>query len=258
LKFYRKKGDLIIEIYTMTQPHDSWAPYYDYVYERTFGSFYHDLTRDTIGIIKEILPEGEIIDFGAGTGRLSLPLAEQGYSVVAVEKSSAMVEEFKRKAGICHLKVPMHHTSISQFGENIKADLALALFTVLTYSITRDELSDNIRNICCHINPNGKFFFDLPNPIFFHAGRLTNIQSGNFSRKVELTGNHETDVYTYREICSGTSNGKEFKYEDEFCIRYWSPDVVDALLTEHGFFDTGRIFPQFNSTGSTYKLYQRK
>jgi SAM-dependent methyltransferase len=241
----------------MKQPHDNWGRYYDFVYEQTFGSFYSNLTKETLYAINQILPKGTILDFGAGTGRLSFPLTEQGYNVIAVEKSIGMVDEFKTKFGGENSEIEIHNCSISEY-ENGKADLAIALFTVLSYSITVDELSKNIENICKHINQNGYFFFDLPNTVFFNAGRLININTKNFRRLVELTSNNDNDIYTYREQCSGIFKGKEFSYENEFTIRYWDLSTLDKLLSENGFNDTFKSFPQFNSTGSTYKLYKRQ
>lgn len=241
----------------MKQPHDNWGTYYDFVYEQTFGSFYSNLTIETLNVINQILPQGTILDFGAGTGRLSFPLTEQGYKLIAVEKSIGMVDEFKRKFDEQNLELEIYNCSISEY-ENGKADLAIALFTVLSYSISEDELSKNIANICKHINTNGYFFFDLPNTVFFNAGRLTNIETNTFRRLVELTSNNENEIYTYREQCSGIFKGQEFSYEDEFKIRYWKISTLDKLLSENGFYDTLKSFPQFNSTGSTYKLYKRQ
>jgi 2-polyprenyl-3-methyl-5-hydroxy-6-metoxy-1,4-benzoquinol methylase len=242
---------------TMTQPHDNWGTYYDFVYEQTFGSFYSNLTIETLKVINQILPKGIILDFGAGTGRLSFPLAEQGYKVIAVEKSIGMVDEFKRKLDGQNLEIEINNCSISEY-ENGKADLAIALFTVLSYSITEDEILKNIEKICKNINQNGYFFFDLPNTVFFNTGRLTSIDTKSFRRLVELTSNNENDVYTYREQCNGIFNGQVFSYEDEFQIRYWEISTLDKLLRENGFCDTLKTFPQFNSTGSTYKLYKRQ
>jgi 2-polyprenyl-3-methyl-5-hydroxy-6-metoxy-1,4-benzoquinol methylase len=241
----------------MKQPHDNWGTYYDFVYEQTFGSFYSNLTIETLNVINQILPKGSILDFGAGTGRLSFPLTEQGYNVIAVEKSIGMVNDFKRKLDRQYSDIKIHNCSISEY-ENGKADLAIALFTVLSYSITEDELSKNIENICKHINPDGYLFFDLPNTVFFSAGRLTNINTNTFRRLVELTSNNENDIYTYKEECSGIFNGQKFSYEDEFKIRYWKISNLDKLLNENGFKDTLKSFPQFKSTGSTYKLYKRQ
>lgn len=241
----------------MKQAHDTWGTYYDFVYEQTFGSFYSNLTKETLNVIHQILPKGTILDFGAGTGRLSLPLSNQGYKVIAVERSIGMVDEFRRKSGGQNPEIEIHNCCISEY-ENGKADMAIALFTVLSYSITEDELSKNIENICKHINIDGYFFFDLPNTVFFNAGRLINISTNTIRRLVELTSNNANDIYTYKEQCSGIFNGQEFSYEDEFKIRYWEISTLDKLLSKNGFKDTLKSFPQFNSTGSTYKLYKRQ
>jgi SAM-dependent methyltransferase len=240
----------------MTQAHDNWGSLYDYVYEQTYGDFYRFLTVETLDQINQILSSGTIIDYGAGTGRLSIPLSNQDYKVIAVEKSIGMIDELRRKLyGLQH-EIELHHCSVSEY-KNGNADLAIALFTVFSYSITEEELSTNIKNIGKHLKPEGYFFFDLPNPIFFTSGRLINVQLPMLNRQVELITNDERDVYTYREQCSGIFNENEFSYSDEFKIRYWDMGTLDKLLEENGLRDTLKSFPQFNSTGSTYKLYQK-
>jgi len=87
---------------------------------------------------------------------------------------------------------------------------------------------------------------------------LINIDRNSFRRLVELTSNNENDIYTYKEQCSGIFNGEKFSYEDEFKIRYWEISTLDKLLNENGFCDTKKTFPQFNITGSKYKLYKRQ
>ena len=241
----------------MKQPHDNWGTYYDFVYEQTFGIFYENFTTETINVINQIIPTGTILDFGAGTGRLSFPLIKSGYTVIAVEKSSGMANDLLRKAKKDNIEINIHNCSISEY-ENGKAELAIALFTVLSYSITEIELSKTIMHICKHIKTDGYFFFDLPNMVFFKTGRITNIQTEKFSRVVELKSTSEKDIYSYREQCSGIFNGQEFSYEDNFKIRFWSLDTLDKLLVENGFKDTLHSFPQFNSTGSTYKLYKKQ
>ena len=241
----------------MKQPHDNWGAYYDYVYEQSFGPYYNELTAETLKLINQILPHGSIIDFGAGTGRLAIPLAKQGYSVIAVEKSKGMVNELNRKINEQKTEMELHNCSICEYN-NASTKLALALFTVLSYSTSIDELSANLKNICKHIESGGYFFFDLPNTVFFSQGRLLNIERGNFRRIVELISNEENDVYTYHERCLGNLNGNQFSYEDSFRIKYWQMNIIDMLLQENGMHDTKMSFPEFQSTGSTYKLYRKQ
>jgi len=240
----------------MNQPHDNWGEYYDFVYEQTFGGYYDALTAETLNVIKQILPHATIIDFGAGTGRLAIPLAEHGYKVIAVEKSAGMVNEFKRKLSTGKAEIEILNCSISEY-DGANADLAIALFTVLSYSISEEELTKNLQAICKSVGAGAYFFFDLPGTLFFQSGRIIQKESANFNRIVDIAATEQLDIYTYQERCSGMFNGKDFSYEDEFKIRYWKIAVVERVLNENGFIDTAQTFPQFNSTGSTYKLLKK-
>jgi SAM-dependent methyltransferase len=240
----------------MNQPHDNWGEYYDFVYEQTFGGYYDALTAETLNVIKQILPDATIIDFGAGTGRLAIPLAENGHKVVAVEKSAGMVNEFKRKLSRGNAEIEIHNCSISEY-DGANADLAIALFTVLSYSISEEELTKNLQAICKSVRSDGYFFFDLPSTLFFQVGRIIQKESANLNRIVDIGATEQLHIFTYHERCSGVFSSKDFSYEDEFKIRYWELSVVEQILNENGFIDTKQTFPQFNSTGSTYKLFKK-
>jgi SAM-dependent methyltransferase len=240
----------------MNQPHDNWGEYYDFVYEQTFGRYYDALTAETLNIIKQIFPDGSIIDFGAGTGRLAIPLAELGYKVIAVEKSAGMVNEFKRKFSRDKAEIEIHNCSISEY-DGASADLALALFTVLSYSISEEELTRNLQAICKSVRSGGYFFYDLPSTLFFQGGRIIQKESSQLKRVVDVLATEQLNIYTYHERCSGVFNGKDFRYEDEFKIRYWEISIVERILSENGFIDTTQTFPQFSSTASTYKLFKK-
>ena len=77
--------------------HRSWAKHYDAVNRMCFGRYYDELTRQTLAQINTLGSNLRIADFGAGTGRLSLPLASAGHSVTAIEPSQAMLEQLAAK-----------------------------------------------------------------------------------------------------------------------------------------------------------------
>jgi SAM-dependent methyltransferase len=237
------------------QPHDNWAPYYDFVYERTYGNFYKQFTDVTIKVIKDILDDTrEIFDYGAGTGRLTIPLKQQGYTVTAIEKSQPMADIIKRKAEALNLSIDIHSCDIADF-RNGKADLAIALFTVLSYATTEEQINTLISNIKNHLHSGGYFFFDLPQAIFFQQRILADINKDDFKRRISLTP-IDNDIYEYSEVCSGIFNGNTFEYSDSFQIRYWDTNFIENILVSHGFKNIKHNFDQFANTGSTYKLYQ--
>jgi SAM-dependent methyltransferase len=240
----------------MKEPHDNWANLYDFVYEKSLGTNYINLTQNSLSEINRIITDGTIIDYGAGTGRLAIPLKNKGYEVIAVEKSSKMAEVLKNKCEDQNLNLKIHVCSISNY-KNGKADLALALFTVLNYSITEDELTNNLKNICEHLEPKGYFFFDLPGTIFFSLKELPFIKSKECNRVVNLSY-IDNDIYLYKEKTTVIYEGEELSYEDEFHIKYWDINFIEKVLNKLGLFSINKDFSKFNGTGSAYHLYQKK
>ena len=237
------------------EAHDNWAEYYDYVYERTYGPAYTQFNNLTINAIKGILgPKRSILDFGAGTGRLCIPLKQAGYEVIAVEKSHAMAEIIEQKASNLNLSIDIHRCDIAEY-QNGKAELAIAVFTVLSYATTEEQIEAIVLNIKKHLLPGGYFFFDLPDAHFFQQRTLIDSNQVDFKRNVTLAP-IDNDIYLYSETCKGTYNNIPFAYQDEFQIRYWDLNFFEDLLTRHGFTNTNQNFRQFAGTGSTYRLFK--
>ena len=166
-----------------------------------------------------------------------------------------MVGELQNNCNNLNLTSPIHACSISDYNSE-DADLALAVFTVLSYSTTDDELLKSINNICKHIKPEGYFFFDLPKKVFFEQPQIEVVE-GEFKRSVELRKTELPNVYTYNEICSGNLNGQEFEYTEVFNIRYWEIDTLHKILIENGLKRIDKNFFKFENTGSSYYLYQK-
>lgn len=196
------------------------------------------------------------MDFGAGTGRVAIPLKKEGYEVFAVDISTGMLRELERKCEIENIQIPTYETIPSETKDKI--DLTIALFTVLSYITTEKDLNDYIKLISQQLKPEGLFLFDLPQDIFFQENHNLGIQRTNLSRQIFLTKLKEEGVFQYQETCSGVFKGKEFSYTDQFPIKYWTLKAVDEILEENQLIDTGKTFANLSSTGATYKLYQKK
>ena len=126
------KGAVIGELFGQTPetlmpiPHASWAHCYDFAYENNYGARYRGLTDSTISTVRDLAsPPCSLVDFGAGTGRLAIPLAAAGYAVTAVEPCQEMVEFLRSKATAAGVQVESRVQRMQDFDGQGQFDVAL-------------------------------------------------------------------------------------------------------------------------------------
>jgi len=221
----------------MRQPHDCSAKYYDFVFERRFGDMYNMLTQNNLSRIKNIILEGKILDFGAGTGRISIPLATGGYEVTAVDCSSEMLKELSRKAQNRNLYIETHLTLTNIIKDDF--DLAIAIFTVLAYIKTQTQLKEVFKFIYTLLKPGGFFMFDLEKRAGYdHICRVNNgIVHNNAEDYVRVCfENNDSNLCNYYERVKGTlPSGEDFNYSESFEIKFWTIDEVRIIFQNIGF-----------------------
>lgn len=239
-------------------PFDSWAEHYETVMERSLGSVYYSLTECALAEVRRATsPPATILDCGAGCGRLAVPLAARGYRVRAVEPSSPMLGELRRRAFEAGLDVDVpgapirtHNSTIQEYPADARHDLALCVFTVLAHLLDEAELDAAIGTVHRSLEDGGLFLLDIPHPEMF-AG--FDDETANLIRSVTIDplggGLHD-----YRETTTlRTPDGQE-SYEDRFVIRYWEPEVVSNVLERHGFRSTEDVSGRFTGLGADYLL----
>lgn len=240
-----------------TVPHDSWAHWYDFVYTKCYGTIYQDLNEAHLQLIESLLPSGRsILDIGAGTGRLSIPLAEKNYRVTAIERSPAMAEVLQNKLQKKTEDLHIVTADMATFHATA-SHLAIAVFTVLTYTTDAEQMRDNLKNIAAHLLPGGYFLFDLPGTHFFDEEVLIDMKTKALKRKVRLQklGN---DLFLYRDEGSGTYMKQSFSYNDAFNIRYWRIEELEEILQEFKLARVDIDLNHLNFSGAHYYLFQMK
>ena len=106
---------------------------------------------------------GEILDIGAGTGRIAIPLAEKGIKVFCIEPSPAMRKEFIRKIS----KRKKLLANIMLIDSNAISFKLNRTFPAAFLSGCFDHLLDDrerflaLSNIGKHLRPNSKLIFDV-------------------------------------------------------------------------------------------------
>jgi SAM-dependent methyltransferase len=233
-------------------PHASWAEVYDLAYERSFGPLYTRLTDLTLRVISELCASpSHIIDFGAGTGRLAIPLAQEGHEVVAVDPCEAMLEQLRKKSN--GVEIVTECCSMSEFRSSKPADLALGVFTVLLYIKEEQELLESLSAVRRALKDGGRMLVDVATSTLFQGFEMND---DLLTRKVAIES-CGADRYLYRESLElKNPDGGVTRYDDEFVIRRWAANEVLEIAKAADFVIERDLSAAFTGSGSQYFLLQ--
>jgi len=143
---------------------------FDKVYAGAYDALYQDKDYEAeCDSLEQIFaryaqaPIRTILDLGCGTGGHALPLAGRGYSVTGVDRSETMLAEARRKAkamaqgaGSCDFVQGDIRTL--DLGQTFGA--VIAMFAVISYQTTNNDLAAAFRTARSHLEPGGLFVFD--------------------------------------------------------------------------------------------------
>jgi len=234
----------------MPIPHASWAHCYDFAYENEFGEPYLRLTDLTISTVQDLAsPPCSLVDFGAGTGRLAIPLAEAGYAVTAVEPCQEMMEVLRSKATAAQVQVRSRVQGLQDFDGEGQFDVALCVFTTVAYLLDEASMNQGLTKLSQSLKRAGRLLIDIPRREAFQS-RENRLGRDVLDRNVKVTP-AGGDVYTYHENTRCLIDGRWQDCEDTFSIRFWPTATVLSILQQNGVECEGPI-AGFQATGADY------
>lgn len=200
------------------------------------------------------------MDFGAGCGRLTFPLARAGYRLTAVEPSAGMtacLEDGRRSLaatdpdGASRIRTVI--APMEEYAEGGRHDLALCVFTVISYLVDRETLTAAFRSAFEALVPGGTFLLDVPDLSLFESFE---VDSADMIRDVtiEPVG---PDLYDYRESTVLRDGPRTVRFEDRFTMRHWPVAEVRGALREVGFGAEEDVSDRFPDLGARYLLFRR-
>ncbi|MBC8133768.1 MAG: class I SAM-dependent methyltransferase [Deltaproteobacteria bacterium] len=221
------------------------AALYDWEYRRR---------RNDIAFYRMLADErqGPVLDLGCGTGRLAVPLARDGHSVVGVDLSAAMLA--RAAARLRRLARPAANRCLLVRGD-LRAlpmrghfPLAIAAFHTVQHLIDDRDLISLFRHVRRLIRPDGWFVFDVfvPDPRWLarpanRAFDRTVFRHPSTGQKLAYSVSHHMDherralhmVLRYQPLNeAGVAAGRSKRVR--LCHRQLSPMDVQGLLRRCG------------------------
>jgi len=195
------------------------------------------------------------VDFGAGTGRLALPLAADGYDVVAVEPSAPMAEQIRTKATSQGIVCPQIKIETIGRCERLRpADTAICVFTVINYVHGLLGLKAAFPAFARALRPGGRLLLDITDQSLFQS---YSVRQPGLDRVVDVTPDPDGYRYHYRETTHVEINGDTVTYEDEFDLWFWPYAALEHMWTTHGFTLLEEVTHRIPGAGAQYVVLQK-
>jgi SAM-dependent methyltransferase len=137
------------------------AAYYDQTYKkRTHDVAYYVATALRLG--------GTVLEYGAGNGRITLPLAREGIRVTAVDHSAPMLAslraQLKAEAADVRKCVRVRRGDMKRVRLAEKFDLVFCAFNTALHLYSRQDVERFLLRVREHLKPGGFFVVDITPP----------------------------------------------------------------------------------------------
>lgn len=132
-----------------------------------------------VDTLVEFAGQGAALEFGIGTGRIALPLAERGVRVAGIDSSDAMVARLRAKPGGGDIEVAIGDFATTRLRGEFS--LVYLVFNTINNLVTQDAQVACFQNAAAQVRGGGRFVIEVGVPdlqnlpvgqtiIPFHAG----------------------------------------------------------------------------------------
>jgi SAM-dependent methyltransferase len=128
-------------------------------YERLWPELFDPAVVDpAVSFLAELAGTGAALEFGAGTGRIAVPLSRRGVRVHGIEMSPAMAVRLRGQPDGPAVGVTVGDFAHATVGATFR--LVYLLRNTITNLTTQDEQVDAFRNAAAHLEPGGCFVIE--------------------------------------------------------------------------------------------------
>ncbi|WGH74454.1 class I SAM-dependent methyltransferase [Tenacibaculum tangerinum] len=198
-----------------------------------------------LAFYKKWLPKNEdarILELCCGTGRLTIPIAKEGYNICGVDFTSSMIERAKHKALEAGLEITFIKEDIRNLHLREKYDVIFIPFNSIHHLYKNEDLFKVFETVKNHLKDEGIFLFDCFNPNIQYIvegekelKKIANyITSDGREVQVKQSMRYENKTQINRIEWHYFINN-EFDSIQNLDMRLYFPQELDSYLKQHGF-----------------------
>jgi SAM-dependent methyltransferase len=125
---------------------------------------------------------GPVLELGAGTGRITLPVAQSGVRIYALDSDQGMLDALTRKIAAQPKTVQERTVIVNEdmrrFRLTERFALIMAPFRGFLHNLTEEDQLACLRSVREHLRPGGRLVFNVFHPSLEYMARNTGAMAG--------------------------------------------------------------------------------
>ncbi|HJY62554.1 MAG TPA: class I SAM-dependent methyltransferase [Ignavibacteria bacterium] len=186
---------------------------------------------------------GPVLELACGTGRVTIPIAKEGFDITGIDISWEMLKAARESAADAEIKIHFKRVDARKFKLSKKFKVIIYPFNSIAHLYDIKSILDCLIRVKKHLLPGGKFIFDIFNP---DLNRLVRKKSKlpvkkyfydepGSGKKVIISEHTYYDGKTQISHINWHYNIEGNKFVEKLDMRIYFPLELDALLLYSGF-----------------------
>lgn len=193
-----------------------------------------------------------ILELACGTGRVTIPIAEEGFEIWGIDLSPSMLRVLESKlrstSGAVRRRISVAHADMSSFAVDRRFPLVIIPFRGFQALTEYADARSCLLHVRDHLTSDGRFVFD----VFRTAGTLDRSWIGSeytdwvyrdpSTRRTLRRKGRRHDIDIERQIMYSDviyeivePDGRQERLVDPLSLRYWYQYQLEVLLITTGF-----------------------
>lgn len=183
------------------------------------------------------LAPGRHLDLGCGTGTLAILMARDGWEVIGLDQSEAMLAQAKQKALDAGQAVEFLQQDMRHFRVAAPVTLVTSFYDTLNHLLFAEDVEATFRGVARALLPGGLFIFDVNTEATFRQvwGGVTHFIEAPQASTVYQTS-YDADTRLAKGLLTGfLRRGEHYeRFQEEIVERYWAPENIERILEAAG------------------------
>jgi SAM-dependent methyltransferase len=183
----------------------------------------------------------KLLELACGTGRATVPLAQEGFNVTGVDNSAPMLVTARLKAADAGVAPMFQLADMRKFDLPSRYDLIYLANNSLGHLTTSDDFQDTMQRVRGHLDDDGVFVIDYFNPsltllnrpddVDFPVTSFADDSVGLVTVSERVRYDNATQINHVRWRLSSEHAGDQFL---NFSMRVYFPAELDSALSRSG------------------------